>query len=59
MGANEDDAVMLHALREAYASIDRLKGTSEFEKVCAVIDEVLSREYEEFEFDDEEEEDDE
>lgn len=59
MGANEDDAVMLHALREAYASIDRLKGTSEFEKVCAVIDEVLSREYEEFDFDDEEEEDDE
>lgn len=59
MGANEDDTVMLRALREAYASIDRLKDTSEFEKVCAVIDEVLSREYEEFDFDDDEEEDDE
>ncbi|EGK00295.1 hypothetical protein [Dysgonomonas gadei] len=59
MGANEDDTVMLRALREAYASIDRLKDTSEFERVCAVIDEVLSREYEEFDFDDDEEEDDE
>jgi hypothetical protein len=59
MGANEEDTVMLRALREAYVSIDRLKGTSEFEKVCVVIDEVLSREYEEFDFDDEEEADDE
>ncbi|MDR1883159.1 MAG: hypothetical protein LBR26_10335 [Prevotella sp.] len=55
-GANEDDAVMLRALKEAYISIDRLKDSSEFEKVCAVIDEVLGREYKEFDFDEEEEE---
>lgn len=57
MGANEEDTVMLQALKEAFSSIDRLNKTSEFEKACAVIDEILSREYEEFNFDDEDEDD--
>ncbi|WP_029906625.1 hypothetical protein [Prevotella sp. 10(H)] len=56
MGANEDDTVMLKALREAFSSIDRLKSTADFERECAIIDEILSREYEEFSFDDDEDE---
>ncbi|MBK5719615.1 hypothetical protein JGH11_01890 [Dysgonomonas sp. Marseille-P4677] len=55
MGANEEDTVMLQSLKEAFASIDRLNKTSEFEKACTIIDEILSREYEEFNFEDEEE----
>ena len=60
MGPNEDDAIMLQALKESYLSIDRLKNISESEKVCTVIDEILSREYVDvFEgFDDEEEDED-
>lgn len=56
MGANEEDTVMLQALKEAFISIDRLNKTSEFEKACIIIDEILSREYEEFNFDDDDEE---
>lgn len=53
MGASEDDEVILKSLKEAYLSIDRLNGTSEFTKTCAIIDEVLSREYVEYDFDEE------
>ncbi|WP_255495140.1 hypothetical protein [Dysgonomonas sp. 521] len=59
MGANEDDQVILSSLKEAYLSIDRLKGTSEFTKACAVIDEILSREYVEYDFDEEDDDDEE
>lgn len=59
MGPNEDDTIMLQALKESYISIDRLKNISESEKVCALIDEILTREYVDVfgEFDDEDEED--
>lgn len=60
IGPNEDDVVMLQALKESFLSIDRLRNISESEKTCAVIDEILSREYiDVFEgFDDDEEEED-
>ncbi|MFV0419038.1 MAG: hypothetical protein ACK5KT_09950 [Dysgonomonas sp.] len=59
IGPNEDDVVMLQALKESLLSIDRLRNISESEKTCAIIDEILSREYVDvFEgFDDEDEED--
>lgn len=59
MGPNEDDVIMLQALKESYLSIDRLKKVSESDKVCELIDEILSREYiDVFEgFDDEDEDD--
>jgi len=57
MGPHEDDAVMFRALKEAYLSIDRLNGTSEFMEVCSVIDEILTREYVEYDFDAEDDED--
>jgi len=53
MGPNEDDVVMLQALKDAYIAIDRLNNTSEYVETCALIDEILSREYVEFDFDDE------
>ncbi|MFV0328549.1 MAG: hypothetical protein ACK5KL_01805 [Dysgonomonas sp.] len=57
MGPSEDDEIMLKSLKEAYLSIDRLKDTSEFTETCALIDEILSREYIEYDFDEEDEED--
>jgi len=45
MGPNEDDVIMLQSLKEAFLSIDRLRNISESEKVCALIDEILTREY--------------
>lgn len=56
MGPNEDDIIMLQALKESYISIDRLKNISESEKTCTLINEILSREYVDIfeEFDDEE-----
>jgi hypothetical protein len=59
MGPNEDDAVILASLKEAYLSIDRLNNTSEFTETCAVIDEILSREYVEYDFDNDEDDEDE
>lgn len=59
MGPNEDDIVVLKSLKEAYMSIDRLNNTDEYTKVCSLIDEVLTREYVEFDFDEEDDEDDE
>lgn len=56
MGANEEDTVMLQSLKEAFTSIDRLTKVSEFEKTCLIIDEILSREYEEFNFDEDDDE---
>lgn len=56
MGANEEDTVMLQSLKEAFTSIDRLTKGSEFEKTCLIIDEILSREYEEFNFDEDDDE---
>ncbi len=53
MGPNEEDRVMLQSLQEAYLSIDRLNATSTYTEACAVIDEILSREYVEFDFDEE------
>jgi hypothetical protein len=55
MGPNEDDAVILKSLKEAYLSVDRLNNTSELTKTCAIIDEVLSREYVEYDFEEDEE----
>lgn len=56
IGPNEDDVIMLQALKESYLSIDRLRNVSESERACTLIDEILSREYVVFEgFDDEEE----
>jgi len=57
MGPSEDDVVILVSLKEAYLSIDRLNGTSEFTETCAIIDEVLGREYIEYDFDEEEDDD--
>lgn len=57
MGASEDDVIMLQSLKEAYQSIDRLKNTAEFVQTCEIIDEILSREYVEYDFDEEDEED--
>lgn len=57
MGASEDDVIMLQSLKEAYQSIDRLKNTEEFVQTCEIIDEILSREYVEYDFDEEDEED--
>lgn len=57
MGPNEDDVIMLQSLKEAYLSIDRLKSTSEFVDTCTLIDEILSREYIEYNFDEEDDED--
>lgn len=57
MGPNEDDVTMLQSLKEAYLSIDRLKNTSEFVDTCSLIDEILSREYIEYNFDEEDDED--
>jgi hypothetical protein len=51
VGPSEEDVVMLQSLKEAYQSIDRLNNTAEHTKVCNLIDEVLSREYVEFDFD--------
>lgn len=59
MGPNEEDVVVLKSLKEAYMSIDRLNNTAEYTKVCSLIDEVLTREYVEFDFDAEDDEDDE
>lgn len=59
MGPNEEDVVVLKSLKEAYMSIDRLNNTDEYTKVCSLIDEVLTREYVEFDFDAEDDEDDE
>ncbi|MFV0538789.1 MAG: hypothetical protein ACK5M3_15705 [Dysgonomonas sp.] len=59
MGPNEDDVVVLKSLKEAYMSIDRLNNTDEYTKACSLIDEVLTREYVEFDFDEEDDEDDE
>lgn len=58
MGPNEDDVVMLQSLKEAYIAIDRLNETSEFVQTCLLIDEVLGREYIEYDFEDDEEDDD-
>ncbi len=51
MGPNEDDVIVLKSLKEAYMSIDRLNNTDEYTKACSLIDEVLTREYVEFDFD--------
>ncbi len=59
MGPNEDDIIVLKSLKEAYMSIDRLNNTDEYTKICSLIDEVLTREYVEFDFDEEDDEDDE
>ena len=59
MGPNEEDVVVLKSLKEAYMSIDRLNNTAEYTNVCSLIDEVLTREYIEFDFDEDEDEDDE
>lgn len=56
MGPGEDDVVMLQSLKDAYQSIDRLKDTSEHVKVCELIDEILTREYVEFDFDEDDDE---
>jgi hypothetical protein len=57
MGPNEDDVVILASLKEACLSIDRLNNSSEFAETCTIIDEILSREYIEYDFDNEEDED--
>ncbi len=57
MGPSEEDVVMLQSLKEAYASIDRLGGTSQFAETCLLIDEILGREYVEYDFDAEDDED--
>jgi hypothetical protein len=54
MGPNEEDVVVLKSLKEAYMSIDRLNNTAEYTNVCSLIDEVLTREYIEFDFDEDE-----
>lgn len=59
MGPNEDDVAVLKSLKEAYMSIDRLNNTAEYTKACSLIDEVLTREYVEFDFDEEDDGDDE
>jgi hypothetical protein len=59
MGPNEEDAVMLQSLKEAYQAIDRLNNTDEYIKACSLIDEILSREYIEYDFDEEDDEEDE
>ncbi|MDR0823645.1 MAG: hypothetical protein LBN74_01010 [Prevotella sp.] len=59
MGPSEDDTIMLKSLKEAYLSIDRLNNTSEFTDVSSLIDEILSREYIEYDFEEEDDEDDE
>ena len=59
MGPNEDDVVVLKSLKDAYMSIDRLNNTDEYTKACSLIDEVLTREYVEFDFDEDDDEDDE
>lgn len=41
----EEDSVILASLREAYTALDRLNDTDHFIEKCAVIDEILSREY--------------
>lgn len=56
MGPSEDDVVMLQSLKDAYQSIDRLNDTSEHVKVCELIDEILTREYVEFDFDEDDDE---
>lgn len=56
MGPNEDDVIMLQALKEAYLSIDRLNNTSDFGETCSLIDEILSREYVEYNFDEDDDE---
>lgn len=45
IGPNEDDVIMLQALKESYLAIDRLRNITESEKACVLIDEILSREY--------------
>ena len=57
MGPSEDDEIMLKSLKEAYLSIDRLKDAAEFTETCVLIDEILSREYIEYDFDEEDDED--
>ncbi|MDR1090482.1 MAG: hypothetical protein LBL79_05335 [Prevotella sp.] len=59
MGPNEDDAVVLQSLKEAYQAIDRLNNTGEYVKACSLIDEILSREYIEYDFDEEDDGEDE
>lgn len=59
MGPNEDDVVILQSLKAAYQAIDRLNNTNEYGEVCSLIDEVLTREYVEFDFDEEDEDDEE
>ncbi len=54
MGPGEEDTIMLQSLKEAYQSVDRLNGTENFVAPCTTIDEILSREYIEYNFDDEE-----
>lgn len=56
MGPNEDDVVVLQSLKEAYQAIDRLNNTDEYIKACSLIDEILSREYIEYDFDEDEDE---
>lgn len=56
MGPNEDDVVVLQSLKEAYQAIDRLTSTDEYIKACSLIDEILSREYIEYDFDEDEDE---
>jgi hypothetical protein len=59
MGPNEDDVVVLQSLKEAYQAIDRLNNTDKYIKACSLIDEILSREYIEYDFDEEDDEEDE
>lgn len=59
MGPSEDDVVILSSLKEAYMSIDRLNGTSEYTETCTIIDEILSREYIEYDFDEEDDDEEE
>lgn len=56
MGPNEDDVVVLQSLKEAYHAIDRLNNTDEYIKACSLIDEILSREYIEYDFDEDKDE---
>lgn len=58
MGPSEEDAVMLQSLKEAFLSIDRINKTSLYSKECGIIEEVLTREYVEFEFDEEDDDED-
>ena len=44
-GPSEEDVVTLKSLREAYATIDRLGNADEHTEKCALIDDILNREY--------------